>query len=102
LSHIQIIYSGVLSANRVLQKAIKNLDEIEDTGLALKNHVAPDIQSRYQIAERLRDCCQSAEAIHRMTGKVLEITSFGLQEYRNTEKQLRRAAPTDHDMLEVR
>ncbi len=102
MARIQIIYSGVVSANRILQKAIEDLGEIEDTYHALKNHVSPDVQSRYQIAEQFRDCCQSAEAVHCMAENILKVAKYGLLEYRNTEKRLRQAVPTDHDIFETR
>ena len=102
MARIQITFAGVASANRVLRKAVGELARLEDAYASLSGGVDPEIQSRRQIAERLRACRRSAETIRQAVGGILNVTEAGLLEYRITEAGFRRAAPADDETFEMR
>ncbi len=102
MAQIRITYSGVLSANQILQKTVHEITQLEETFTYLTRAVAPEIQSRYQIAERLRISQHNAEEIHQVAEKILEVTEAGLLEYRITETTLKQMAPTDDEIFEMR
>ena len=49
MAYICINYAGVLEANQILKKAVRELRELEDMCLFLSKTVAPEIQAQRQI-----------------------------------------------------
>ena len=93
MAQIKIIYAGVSSANQLLRKTIREMQEIESETAALKNCIVPDIQTRYQIAEQLQCCCRSSEDIYLQTSRLLSVAKSGLQKYKVTDSSLQRISP---------
>jgi len=102
MAQIRIIYSGILSANQILRKTVREITQLEETFIYLTGAVAPEIQSHYQIAERLRISQHTAEEIHQAADKIFEVTETGLLKYRITETALKQMAPADDEIFEMR
>lgn len=102
MAHIHITYIGVSSSNRILRKVIPELVQMEENYDFLGKAIAPEIQLRYQIGDRLRACRQVAEDICQATRGVLGVAEAGLLEYRMTEVELNRNVPVDDEILEMR
>lgn len=102
MAHIQITFAGVSSANQILRKAVRELAQMEDRFALLTEAVDPEIQSRYQIGERLRFCQQTAEDSSFSASSVLEVAKAGLLEYKITEARLNRTVPEDDEIFEMR
>ena len=98
MAYICINYAGVLEANQILKKAVRELRELEEMCLFLSKTVAPEIQAHSQIEERLRNCCRSAQVLCQTADMVLETAEFGLAEYRNTEEKLMRLVLADDEI----
>ena len=95
MAYICINYAGVLEANQILKKAVRELRELEDMCLFLSKTVAPEIQAHSQIEERLRNCCRSAQVLCQTADMVLETAEFGLA---NTEEKLMRLVLADDEI----
>lgn len=92
MAYICITYSGVSVANQILQSAIREMAEVEETFLKVETQIDPKVSAYYQIAERLQNCHRSAERIYQMMDKLLDATNSGLMDYRMTEINLKQAA----------
>lgn len=99
MSHIRITYTGVSAANRILQRAIQEMAEVEETSLKIGTQIDPEISACYQIRERIQNCHRSAERIYQTMGELLEATSSGLMEYRMIEIRLKQAASMNDRVL---
>lgn len=102
MAHIYITYAGVSSANRILQKAVRELAQIEERYAFLTGSVDLEIQSRYQIGEQLRACRQTAEDIQQAAVGILNVSETGLLEYQMTETRLNRSTPMNEEIFEMR
>lgn len=95
MSKIKIYFNGVSSANLTLRAAIHELNNLEQEFARLQKSVDLDIQSRYQLAERLSALRRSAEAAEEKSKKLLALTDSGLQKYQETESRLCRFMQDD-------
>lgn len=102
MAQIYITYAGVSSANKTLRKAVHELAQMEEKYAFLFGAVDSEIQSRYQIREQLRICHQTAEKIHQTVDDIFNVAETGLLEYRMTEARLKRSAPSDDEIFEMR
>lgn len=92
MAYIRITYIGVSAANQLLQRAIREMAEVEEASLKVETQIDPEISAYYQIAKRLRNCHRSAERIYQMMDDLLDAIDSGLMEYRMTEINLKQAA----------
>ncbi|MCI9169338.1 MAG: hypothetical protein HFF42_00135 [Lawsonibacter sp.] len=92
MAYICITYTGVSAANQLLQKAIREMEEVDEASLKVETQIDSEVSSYYQIAERLQNYHRSAESIHQTMKELLEATNSGLMEYRTTERRLNQAA----------
>lgn len=99
---VRIIFSGVSSANRKLKEALREFAALEDAYVYLSKCVDPDIQARYQIAERLRNSRRTVSETCRAAGSILKIAGDGALEYRRAESRLERAVHLSGDNLRSR
>ena len=99
---VRIIFSGVSSANRKLKEALREFAALEDAYVYLSKCVDPDIQARYQIAERLRNSRRTASETCRTAESILKVAEAGVLEYRRAESRLERAAHLSGDNLKLR
>ncbi len=102
MAYIQISYAGVSSANQILSKAVQEIAQIEETLAALKNAVDPQIQSRFQIGDRLQECQRSAETIGTQSKRLLKTAEAGVLAYKIAQSRLKRVIPGDLEALEAR
>ena len=102
MAQIYITYAGVSSANKTLRKAVREIAQTEEKYAYLSGAVDSEIQSRYQIRERLHICHQAAEEICQTVGNIFNVAETGLSEYRMTEARLKRSAPPDDEIFEMR
>lgn len=100
MAYIRITYTGVSAANQLLQRAIREMVEVEEASLQVETQIDPEVGSYYQIAERLQDYRRSAERIHQTMKELLEATNSGLMKYRTTERRLNQEALVKNEVPE--
>lgn len=88
MAEIRVIYAGVWSANKILQKAVHELAHLESIFNYLADIIDPEIQMRYQIAEKLRTSKYSAAEVYQTAKRILNVTETGLLEYQKAETKL--------------
>lgn len=95
MSKIRIIFSGVTSANENLHKIIRELSDIERSLSSLCSSIDPGIQSRHNIAARLKDCRICAEEGMLGAKRLYRATADGIDKYRVTEALIQRVVPDE-------
>lgn len=65
MAYICITYTGVSAANQLLQKAIREMEEVDEASLKVETQIDSEVSSYYQIAERLQNYHRSAEVFIR-------------------------------------
>ena len=99
MAYIHITFAGVSSANQILRDAVGEAIRLEEALVGLVGTVDPEIQSRYEIGERIRTCQQAAREISKEARGILHAAELGLLEYRKLEARLNREVPADDGIL---
>ena len=77
MAKFKVNYSGVADANRILKKALRELEALDSQTESLKGRIDPNIQKRYNIRRRLNATCIQASDTVSTTKKLLKLTSTG-------------------------
>ena len=95
MAKFKVNYSGVADANRILKKALRELEALDSQTESLKGRIDPNIQKRYNIRSRLNATCIQASDTVSTTKKLLKLTSSGADSYRKTDALLAKKIPKD-------
>lgn len=93
MARIKINFISVQAANAELKKTLHSIKQLEQELSALRRQVDPELQSRYGIANQLRDCHNMAASLENRTRKLYHVASAGAQKYRDAESRLSCGAP---------
>ena len=84
-----VIYpAAVVDANRILKRAIREMEEL-DQGLAgLRETIAPELLTSWEGDIRLRRCCTITTETKNTAEELLNVIQQGAEAYVQTESQL--------------
>lgn len=93
MAKIRINFSGVDSANRDLNKLLRQMADLEDDLSELCRRVEPELQRRRQIGKSLKSAHSAASDTEKKAKKLYHLVDNAVDQYNSTERRLNRNAP---------